>query len=364
MQNTRSPLSASIGQLAQIRVVSQSHGIIRPNMVTGVDWTPKISGKEIAEFDNVENALIYTTFDGATGKMAYEQSNQGLMEALLMDTDPSAAQVWTCPTQFKPFTYFENWKGPDGKIKGSALLKECHVTGDPFTSTVKEAAKGTLDFMFKNAHRFLGLAIQYVRARANTGPAGQPTILGLSTTTTGGFLAPETYYFRITAVTAVGESQGSIEQAIVVPVGTSTNLITVTTPSPAGSITSYNVYGWDRSNGERYIGKDAGLGSLVVTALPISSAVPCPNLDSTGCFQAPEDLIFAGNTITLPQPAFAVPATGLQYALICKNGYPVADPINPAGVDDFYFNAAGTTFSVGTTPAATDWWDIFTLYEP
>jgi hypothetical protein len=333
-------------------------------LVDGVDWTPKITGKEVPEFDNPQNALIYTTFDGGSGKISFLKSNQGQLEALMMDTDPTVEQVWVNPAGLKPFTIFENLKGLDGKIKGSFILEGCLPTGSPFTSTVKDAAKQTLDFMFINAHWFSGLAILYSRARGSVGPAGQPSILGLATTTTGGLLSPETYYVRITAVTAAGESQGSIEQDVVVPTGTSTNLITVTTPSPSGDITSFNVYVSDRSNGERYIGNDAGSGSFVITQLPVASATICPNIDSTGAYQAAGDLTFAGNLVTLPKAAYQMPQNGLPYALVMQNGQVVADPVNPATTDNFYFNAAGTQFGVGTTPASTDWWDIFTLYQP
>jgi hypothetical protein len=364
MGKTRSPLSIFTGQEAQIRAVTLSHGVIRPNLVDGLDYTLKISGKEVPEFDNKQNALIYTTFDGATGKMSYTKSNQGQIEALLMDTDPSVEEIWVSPTEFKNFTVFENLKGLDGKIKGSVILQECHPTGDPFTSTVKDAQKGGLDFMFINAHRFMGLAIQHIRARAGVVLIGVPASPTLGTATTGGFLAPSTYYVRITAITADGESQGSTEVDIVVPTGTSTNVINVTTPAPAGSIVSYNIYVSDRSNGERFAGNDGGSSAFVVTNLPASSDESCPNIDTTGAFQAPGDIEFAGNTITLPKAAFAMPQNGMQYALIMKNGEVVADPVNPATGDDFYFNAAGTAFAVGTTPASKDYWDIFTLYQP
>lgn len=364
MGNTKSPLSIFIGQQAAIRCVTNSHGAIRPNMVDGIDFTPKITGKEISEFDNLENALIYTTFDGVTGKIAYLKSNLGQIESLMMDTDPTVDEIWVNPTQFKPFTMYANLKGPDGKVKGSYLCQGCLTTGNPFTSTTKEAAKETIDFMAINIHKFNGYGILYSRIRANTGPVAQPGEMTLGTSTTGGYLVPGTYYVKVTAVTATGESIGGLEAYILIPTGTSTNKITVTTPAPVTPIATYNVYCSEVSNGERYSGNDGGTSTYVITVLPASTATLCPTADNSGAYEASGDIVFSTKSALLNIPAVSIPQTGLPYALVMKNGIVVADPVKPASGDDFYFTSDGKSFEVGATPAVTDWWDVFTVYKP
>lgn len=366
-QDTRNPLSIFIGQKAQARLITRSHGLIRPNLMDSFNFTPKLSNKEIPEFDNPVNALTYTTFDGGTGKIGYTESNQGQINAALMDLDPTVAVQMLNAAFYQPFDMFVNFKGLDGLIKGSALLYSCTATGSPFDQAVKEAAKRTLDFTCLNGIMFPGLALQYTRARGATAQVAPPAAVTLATSNTGGFLTADTYYIRTTAVTAAGESTPGPESAIHVPTGTATNKITVTTPAVAGSILSYNIYMFNRSNGERFA------ANTVVTAtdilvMPSATAAALPLFNTSGVFAVldPQDKIFTGAgpyTTTLPTAAYYLAQTGLPYAMVKRNGALIATPDNPATQDTFLFSADGSTFSVNANPAA-EWWDLLTLYQP
>jgi len=360
---TRTPLSIFRGKNAQLRCVTKSHGAIRPGMVDAVDFNNVLTMNRIPEFDNPVDALVYTTFDGGNGKISYTVNNQGQIQALVMDTDPTVEEIFVNPADMKTFTVFANLKGLDGKIKASYLLNTCTPVGNPWTSTVKEGAKQTLDFEYINGYYFAGLGILYTRARSATGPLGPPSQPVVAAGATGGALSDDTYYIRITQVTAAGESNGSNEAMVELTAGTAVQKITVTLPAISGSVTGHNVYVSNRSNDARYVATDATT-SYDITALPSITAAACPNDDTTGAPQVANDKAFSSDKVILDIAAFKIPQTGLDYALIMKNGEVIASPDNPATQDDFFFNAAGTEFELRVTPSAGDHYDLFTLYQP
>lgn len=360
---TRSPLSIFRGKNAQIRGVTLNYGSIRPNMVDAVDFTPSFTMNRIPEFDNPVDALIYTTFDGGNGKMGYTSSNQGQIEALLMDVDPTVETIYVNPAGLKNFTLFANLKGQDGKIKGSYLLNTCTPVGNPFTSTIKEGSKQSIDFEYINGYLFLGMAILHTRVRTATVPATVPAQPVVVQAATGGSLSDDTYYVRITAVTAAGETEGSNEAMVEVTAGTAVQKITVTLPAIAGDVTGHNVYVANRSNSARFVATDATT-SYDILALPASTSAAVPNTNSTAAPQVANDKALSSDKITLDIAAFKVPQTGLDYAMIMKNGEVIASPDNPATEDNFFFNVAGTEFELRTAAAANDHYDLFTLYEP
>lgn len=368
-QNTQVPNSIFTGQRNQLRLVSLSHGIIRPNLVDSFNFTPKISVKEIPEFDNLINPIIYYTFDGGTGKIGYVESNQGQINSALMDLDPTVAQQMLNSIGQQNFQTMMNLKGQDGNLKGSYLLYGCVAAGVPFDQAVKDAAKRSIDFTCQNGVMFPGLAMLYTRA-IGTGVQqaipGQPTLV---TAATAGLLAGnDTIYVRITAVTAAGETAGSNEASVHIPSGTSTNKVTVTTPAITSPVTSYNVYCSNRSNGERLVANVPSGTSYVITALPANTASACPNVNTSGSFQCsnPPDKVFTGSgpyTITLDKAAYGLPQTGLDYAMVVRDGVIVATVDNPATLDTFLFSADGLTFSVNEDPT-NHVWEIYTLYQP
>lgn len=368
MQDTRAQLTVFTGQQAQPRLITQTHGAIRPNLLDSFDITPKISVKRIQEFDNLVDALIYYTYDGATGKMGFMASNQGQIEALLMDLDPSVATQMVNPTSLKPFNGFMNLRGQDHLFKESVIFYGAMASGNPLTMTPKDAAKTSIDFECVNAMRFPGLACLYTRARGATTQVAAPAAVVLTNHNTGGFLKGGTVlYVQTTAVTAKGETTVGPESAIDIPVGTDTNRVSVTLPAVAGPITSYNVYASDRSNGERFSVNDNTV-SVDVTVIPSISALQPPTINTSGVFNAgATDKVFASVgavwNIVFDKAAFKHPQTGLYYVVICKNGQVVATVDNPATDGTFLISSDGTTFTVDTDPAA-DAWDIFTLYQP
>ncbi len=365
-QNTRNPLSIFTGQQAQPRLVSRSHGVITPNLVDAFDITPKISVKRLSEFGNMVDPVIYYTFDGATGKMGYAESNQGQISALLMDIDPSVAQQIVNPTSFAPFDGFLNLRGQDQQLKAAAFFYGATAAGNPMTMAVKDAAKRSVDFEAQNYVLFPGLAMLYTRVRGASSFTAPPSTPTLATTASGGALADDqVIYVQITAVTAAGESIPSGEAAIIIPAaGGNDNVVTVTTPAIVSPVTGYNVYASNRSNGEQFCGAASGT-SYVITALPSSSSATPPKQNTTGAFVTAYDKVLSGSPleVTLDQVAFKHPQNGLYYAMVKRDGVIVATLDNPATAGNWYFNAAGTKFIVDET--ATDHvYELFTLYQP
>lgn len=366
-QNTRNPLSIFTGQQSQPRLVSRSHGVITPNLVDAFDLTPKISVKRLSEFGNLIDPVIYYTFDGVTGKMGYAESNQGQISALLMDIDPSVAQQLVNPSSFVPFDGFLNLRGQDQQLKAAAFFYGATIAGNPMTMAVKDAAKRSVDFEAQNFILFPGLAMLYTRARGASSFTAPPSTPGLATAATGGALADDqVIYVQITAVTAAGETIPSGEAAIIVPSGgTGANTVTVTTPAIVSPVTSYNVYASNRSNGEKFVANVPSGTSYIITSLPATSAAVPPVQNTSGAFVTSYDKVFAGSpkAVTLDQTAFKHPQNGLYYAMVKRDGVIIATLDNPATAGLFYFNAAGTTFTVDEV--TTDHvYELFTLYQP
>lgn len=367
-QDTTKPLSIFLGQRNAIRMISQSHGIIRPNMVDSLEGAVKISVKRIPEFDNKVDALIYSTFDGASGKIGYSESNQGLISACLMDLDPTVPQqmVNAAGPNFGNFHFMFNAMGLDGNIKGAGLLYSCTASELPWTQPVKEAAKRTLSWEALNFLWFPGLAALYTRGIGTGVQQAAPTKPVVATSTTGGVLTADTYYVQIAAVTAAGETTPSPEAGITVPTGTVTNKITVTVPAIAGAITSYNVYVTNRSNGERLIGNTVTT-SFDITLLPGTTAARPQTSNTSGTYQATGDKVFSSSganwILTLDKTAQTLQPQGIQYALVIRDGVVVATVDNPATQDTFLINTAGTGITINEDPA-NHVWEFITLYQP
>lgn len=367
MSNAKLPVSIYTGQRSQVRIVSRSYGVGDPALVQGVDFAPNISNTIVLAFNSLVPVINYTTFDDVTAKMSYEQNNQAIIEALMMDYDQTQDEVMVNPAGLVPFVLYANLKGQDGKIKGSYLLRSCRATGNPFTSTVKEGAKRTLDIKALNAYYFHGLGISYARLRGTKviqAPPAQPTVAQAGA---GGFLTADTYYTQLTAVTAAGETIPSNEQMTQIIAG-STNKLTVTIPAIVAPVTAYNVYVWNRSNGEIFAVQATIAGPQDVLTLPAATAARPPVQNTSGMPAVTGDIIMtlaAGIwSGTLPLAAFKLPQTGLDYVVIMKNGSEIANIDQPASEDTFAFDTAGAVFNVLDANGDNDWWDIFTLYKP
>lgn len=367
MSNAKLPVSIFTGQRSQVRMVSRSYGAGEPALVQGVDFTPNISNAIVLAFGSLTPVINYTTFDDVTAKMTYDQNNQAIIEALIMDYDQTQDEVLVNPAGLVPFVLFANLKGLDGKIKGSYLLRGARATGNPFTSTVKEGAKRTLDIKALNAYYFHGLGISYARLRGTKtiqAPPPQPVVAQAAT---GGFLTADTYYTQITAVTAAGETTPSNEQMTQIVTG-SVNKLTVTTPAIVAPVTAYNIYVSNRSNGEILAATVTSGISTDILSLPAATAARPPVQNTSGMPAVTGDVVMTlASSIwsgTLPLAAFKLPQTGLDYVVIMKNGSEIANIDNPASEDTFAFNTAGDVFSVFDVNGDNDWWDVFTLYKP
>ena len=265
--SSKSQLTIFTGQRAAVRMVGKSYGQQRPSLLDGADWTPNLSVSTLMEFDNLNPALIYTTFDDVTLKLSYPQNNQATIEAVLADIDPTSDAFYVNPALMTPFQTYANLHGLDGNIKGSWLVRDCVANANPFTGTVKEGAKRSLDAKALQAMYFHGVGIAYTRFRGATVLQAPPVAAGLSQSASGGFLGADTYYFVLTAVTAVGETTPGPEASIQVVSG-SVNDITVTTPAIAGSVTDYNIYMSDRSGAWRFAAQVSSGTTTTITVLP------------------------------------------------------------------------------------------------
>jgi hypothetical protein len=85
-------------------------------------------------------------------------------------------------------------------------------------------------------------------------PIPAPASPTLGTTTTGGTLAPGTYYYILTAWEGVNtsETNGKNAATITIPVGTATNKITITFPTLPAGATGFNIYR-KKAGGVRYV---------------------------------------------------------------------------------------------------------------
>jgi hypothetical protein len=355
--------------------VTKSHGAIVLPTIQSMDITPKAETKAIEQFGSQEAALFYTVMSPGSAKVAFEHTNQRLIDDLVMDQDPNSTQSYVSEQLYQPFHLVQNFLGQDGKIKGSQLLYGCNLDASlSENQKLKEAAAGTLSIMFQNRLRFRGLGLQYIRCTNGVGPIAQPSAVTLATSTSGGHLAGGEYYVRVTPVATLpagAEGVGSIESPIAVPTGTSTNDITVTTSAPAGNITSYNIYVGTTPGGERYSGNDGGTGTYIITQVPPYTASPCPNVDGgTGAYiaGAPNgfaDFVFSSNSVTLSPAAAEIPPTvGAQYALVAKNGLIQASATLAGLTGNFSINISGTAFGLNAAASNADWWDVIYPFKP
>ncbi len=370
MSNTSAPITIFTGQRAQIRGVAQSWGVSLPALVDGVDFTPNLTAQMVQAFGSLTPVINYVVFDDVTAKISYPQNNQKAIEALIMDVDPTLDEVLVNPATMQPFTFFANLQGLNGKVMGCYLLRGCKVSGNPFSSTIKEGAKRTLDIKALQAYFISGLGISYARLRGTKTIQAAPTQPTVSQTATGGFLSSDTYYVQTTAVTAAGETTPSNEASIQIILAgdTGTNKLTITTPAIVSPVTSYNVYVSNRSNGERFSVNVPSGTSVDILRLPAATASRPPTQNTSGMPATAGDIVLTSSaglwTGTLPVAAYKMAQTGLDYLYMLKNGAELATLDNPALEDTFSFASDGTTLSLLDASGDNDWIDCFTLYKP
>ena len=366
MSTSKSLLTIFTGQRMQIRVAGRSYGVQRPALVDGADWTPSLSNQTIMEFDNLNPALNYSVFDDVAFKMSYPQNNQMIVESVVMDVDPTVDALFVDPAQMVPFTAWANMKGLDGNVKGAWLVRDITVSGNPFTGTVKEGAKRTLEGKGLAAILLHGQAINYNRFRGATVLVAPPAEAALAQTASGGTLGIDTYYVCLVARTAVGSTTAGAESSIQVISGTA-NELTATVPATAGSITSYDVYVSNRSGATRFSG-NTNMTSYTITSLPPNTAATPPTINTSGVASVAGDVVLTatGNLYSglFTKPAMVMPQNGLSYLVVKKNGITIASWNQSASEDTFSISSDGTTFTALDTLGASDWYDVWTVYKP
>lgn len=152
------------GVRTKLVLVSATHGAVRVPLAQSLNYTPKLTERNINEFDNLEIAQVVTTFDGVDVTFDYLDSDSKYVDAMFADVSPAAAVVIDDPSNYKKVNAFANLKGLDsGKIVASILVKSARAKGAPYTEPVKEEAKVTRDLSANNVIKVKGKAIKYDR---------------------------------------------------------------------------------------------------------------------------------------------------------------------------------------------------------
>lgn len=152
------------GLRTKVVLVSFSHGSVRVGLQQSLNITPRFTERTISEFDNLEPAIIVTTYEATDCTFEYLDSDSKLVDAAVNDQDPAATVVVDDPSAYQPLTLFANSKSlTTGKIFASVLVSGCMVKGSPQTEPVKEELRVTRDLTGLNVLTVKGAGIYYQR---------------------------------------------------------------------------------------------------------------------------------------------------------------------------------------------------------
>lgn len=155
---------------------------------------------------------------------------------------------------------------PGTTVSGSA--------GGPYTITFT-AAVGSVA-LTADATLLTGTTPTAVLTNTQIANATTAATFGTPVTTGGTLVGGTSIYVTYTFKTSSGETLQSAEAVYAVPAGTSTNIITATTPSVPSGATGINVYVGAVSGSESFAGTSSG-NTFVITALPSAgAALPSP----------------------------------------------------------------------------------------
>lgn len=159
------------GLRTKVVLVSNTHGAVRVGLQQTFSVTPRFTERTINEFDNLEPALIVTTYEAVDCSFEYLDSDSKLVDAAVNDADPGATVVLDDPSAYQPLNLFANSKSlTTGKIFASTLVKGCMAKGSPQTEPVKEEKRVTRDLTGLNVINIKGAGIYYQRM-VSTAPA-------------------------------------------------------------------------------------------------------------------------------------------------------------------------------------------------
>lgn len=157
------------GLRTKVVLVSFSHGSVRIGLQQTLNITPRFTERTISEFDNLEPALIVTTYEATDCTFEYLDSDSKLVDAAVNNQDPGATVVVDDPSAYQPLTLFVNSKSlTSGKIFASTLVSGCMVKGSPQTEPVKEEKRITRDLTGLNVLNIKGAGIYYQRMISET----------------------------------------------------------------------------------------------------------------------------------------------------------------------------------------------------
>lgn len=142
-----------------------------------------------------------------------------------------------------------------------------------------------------------------------------PSNSAFATATTGGSLADGTYYYRVSAINALGETLASTETSQVVPAGTVTNTVTVNWGAVSNA-TGYKVYG--RTTGAELLIAAVGAVTTYVDTGSVTpaGALPVANTTGGGLGTSTDVAVAAGVHVNVG--IFTADAAGIPGAQHCK----------------------------------------------
>ena len=142
-----------------------------------------------------------------------------------------------------------------------------------------------------------------------------PTNAAFSTDSTGGSLVPATYYYRVSAINAVGETLASTETSQVVGAGTNTNTVTVNWGAITNA-TGYKVYG--RTTGAELLIATVGAVTTYIDTGSVTpaGALPVANTTGGGLGTSSDVTLTAGTHANIG--IFTADAAGIPGAQHCK----------------------------------------------
>jgi len=255
-----------------------------------------------------------------------------------------------------------DWSGSSGTVTvtsgtGSVTQSGPAVTGDSLWANVYSlgtiVTPGTHLYLYQNGSR----VVSYKTSSIDWWSDGQIDVLlptkelnifidglrapvnsAFSTATTGGSLSNGTYYYRVTAYNAQGETLPSTETSIAIAGGTSTQTVTVNWGTVTGA-TGYRVYG--RSTGAELFMQQilAGTTTWIDTG-SVTPAGAMPTADTSGGYAT----VFARQYTTTYSDYSLSVASGGRNPLPLATG---ADINNTTGYREFTGSSGVGTFVIG-----------------